>query len=237
MAARHPSVVTRQLAAVPLFTGVPDETLARVVGLAQLRQLDSGSFFFNEGDQAESFFVLTSGRVKLTQITPEGQQVVLRLISAGDAFGGVGAFGDPTYPVSAEAVEASVALAWTSATMRQLLATEPTIAVNALRFVADRYHDLQRRYRQAMTERVERRVARALLRLVHDGGRRVETGIEISFPVSRQDIAEMAGTTLYTVSRLLSGWEERGIVQSGRQHIVLVKPHALVAIAEDLPAR
>jgi CRP-like cAMP-binding protein len=88
-----------------------------------------------------------------------------------------------------------------------------------------------------MTERVERRVARAILRLVHEGGRRVETGIEISFPVSRQDIAEMAGTTLYTVSRLLSGWEERGIVQSGRQHIVLVKPHALVAIAEDLPAR
>jgi CRP-like cAMP-binding protein len=237
MTARHPSVVTRQLAAVPLFTGVPDETLARVVGLAQLRQLDSGSFFFNEGDQAESFFVLTSGRVKLTQITPEGQQVVLRLISAGDAFGGVGAFGDPTYPVSAEAVEASVALAWTSATMRQLLATEPTIAVNALRFVADRYHDLQRRYRQAMTERVERRVARAILRLVHEGGRRVETGIEISFPISRQDIAEMTGTTLYTVSRLLSGWEERGIVQSGRQHVVLVKPHALVAIAEDLPAR
>jgi CRP-like cAMP-binding protein len=237
MAARDASVITGQLAHVRLFEGVPDETLARIVGLAQSRHVDSGAFFFNEGDQAELFFVLTSGRVKLTQITPEGQQIVLRLIGAGDAFGGVGAFGDPTYPVSAEAVEASIALAWTSATMRQLLATEPTIAVNALRFVADRYHDLQRRYRQALTERVERRVARALLRLVHDAGRRVEAGIEISFPVSRQDIAEITGTTLYTVSRLLSAWEERRIVQSGRQHIVLIKPHALVTIAEDLPAR
>jgi CRP-like cAMP-binding protein len=121
--------------------------------------------------------------------------------------------------------------------MRHLLETEPRVAVNALRFIAARYHDLQRRYRQLMTERVERRVARALLRLVHDAGRRVDAGIEITFPVSRQDIAEMTGTTLYTVSRLLSAWEAQGIVQSGRQHIVLTKPHALVAIAEDLPSR
>jgi CRP-like cAMP-binding protein len=88
-----------------------------------------------------------------------------------------------------------------------------------------------------MTERVERRVARALLRLVQEAGRRVDTGLEIDFPISRQDIAEMTGTTLFTVSRLLSAWEERGIVKSGRQHIVLTKPHALVAIAEDISDR
>jgi cAMP-binding proteins - catabolite gene activator and regulatory subunit of cAMP-dependent protein kinases len=88
-----------------------------------------------------------------------------------------------------------------------------------------------------MTERVERRVARALLRLVQEAGRRVDAGVEIDFPVSRQDIAEMTGTTLYTVSRLLSSWEERGIVRSGRQRIILTTPHALVALAEDLPER
>jgi CRP-like cAMP-binding protein len=76
-----------------------------------------------------------------------------------------------------------------------------------------------------------------LLRLVQDAGRRVDVGVEIDFPVSRQDIAEMTGTTLYTVSRLLSAWEEQGIVRSGRQRIVLTTPHALVAIAEDLPSK
>jgi len=237
MASRDPAAIIHQLAHLPLFEGVPVDTLTRIVGLAHQKQLESGGFFFSEGDHAESFFVLTSGRVKLTQVTPEGHRVVLRLITPGDAFGGVGAFGDPTYPVSAEAVEASTALAWSSTTMRRLLETESTMAVNALRFVAARYHDLQRRYRQAMTERVERRVARALLRLVHDAGRRVDAGVEIAFPVSRQDIAEMTGTTLYTVSRLLSAWEEQGLVRSGRQRIVLTKPHALVAIAEDLPSK
>lgn len=237
MAAHDVSEVARHLSHVPLFEGLTPDLLARVVGLARSQPVEAGEFFFHEGDRAEEFFVLTSGRVKLTQLTPEGHQVVLRLVGAGEAFGGVGAFGDPTYPVSAEAVETSIALGWTSATMRRLFEMEHRIAVNALHFVSGRLHDLQRRYRQLMTERVERRVARAVLRLVRDAGRRVDAGVEIDFPVSRQDIAEMTGTTLYTVSRLLSAWEERGILHSGRRRIVLAKPHALVAIAEDLPER
>jgi CRP/FNR family transcriptional regulator, nitrogen oxide reductase regulator len=237
MAVQDVSEIARRLAHVPLFEGLSMDTLAEIVSLSYLKDADAGEFFFNEGDQADEFLVLTTGRVKLTQLTPDGQQVVIRLIGPGDAFGGVGAFGDPTYPISAEAVEMASALAWNSATMRRLLETHNRIALNALRFVARRLHDLQRLYRQAMTERVERRVARALVRLVHEAGRRVDTGVEIDFPISRQDIAEMTGTTLFTVSRLLSAWEERGIVKSGRQRIVLTKPHALVAIAEDIPER
>jgi CRP-like cAMP-binding protein len=229
--------LTNRLARVPLFNGLPTEVLARIVTMAEPKQLDAGAFFFNEGGPASEMFVLTGGRVKLTQLTPEGHQIVLRIISAGDAFGGVGAFGDPLYPVSAEAIEAYAALGWTSVTVRTILVSDPALALNALHFVAGRLHDLQRRYRQLMTERVERRVARALLRLVREAGRKVEAGVEIDFPISRQDIAEMTGTTLYTVSRLLSAWEARCIVQSERQRIVLTKPHALVTIAEDLPQR
>ena len=229
--------LARQLGHVPLFQGLTADVLASIRGQAHSKAIGTGELFFNEGDHAEAFFVLTSGRVKLTQLTPEGHQVVLRIIGAGDAFGGAGAFGDLTYPVGAEAVEPAVALVWTSGTMRQLLETEPRVALNAVQFVAGRLHDLQRRHRQLMTERVERRVARALLRLVQEAGRRVDAGVEIDFPVSRQDIAEMTGTTLYTVSRLLSSWEERGIVRSGRQRIILTTPHVLVALAEDLPER
>lgn len=228
---------SQRLAQVPLFRGMGKEALARAIGLARSRSVKAAAFFFREGDSADAFFVLTSGRVKVTQLTPEGHQVVLRLVGPGDPFGGVGAFGDPTYPVSAEAVQPSAALAWSSTAVRRLLETEPPMALNALQVVAARLHEAERRYREAMTERVERRVARALLRLVQEAGRRVDAGVEVAFPVSRQDIAEMTGTTLYTVSRLLSAWESRGIVRSGRQRIVLIKPHAVVAIAEELPDR
>ncbi len=231
------SALADQLGHVPLFQGLAADVLARIRGQARSRAIATGESFFHDGDEADAFFVLTSGRVKLTQLTPEGHQVVLRIIGAGDAFGGAGAFGDLTYPIGAEAVEPAVALVWTSQAIRQVLETEPRVALNAVQFVAGRLHDLQRRHRQLMTERVERRVARALVRLVREAGRRVDAGVEIDFPVSRQDIAEMTGTTLYTVSRILSAWEDRGIVQSGRQRIVLTKPHALVALAEDLPER
>ena len=227
----------RWLAGVPLFQGLGPDALARAADLAHPAERAAGEWFFREGDTADEFFMLTGGRVRLTQVTPDGQQVVLRITGPGDAFGGVGTFGYPTYPLNAEAVTRATALAWTSPKMRHLLESEPGVALNALHFVAGQLCDLQQRHRELMTEHVERRIARAVLRLVHEAGRRVDAGIEIDFPVSRQDLAELTGTTLYTVSRFLSAWEERGIIRSGRRRIVLLQPHALVTIAEDLPRR
>ena len=85
------------------------------------------------------------------------------------------------------------------------------------------------------TQQVEQRVANALLRLAKQAGHKVEHGVEIDFPISRQDIAQMTGTTLHTVSRILSGWESRGLVESGRQRVVLREPHKLFILAEQSP--
>jgi len=222
---------------VQLFRGLPSETLLRIIGLSHSASVASGEFFFNEGDPARRFLVLTRGHVKLIQLSPDGHQVVLRIIGPGEAFGSAGAFGEAVYPNAAQSAEAAEALTWPSASIRRLIEEEPVIALNAVEFVSGRLHDLQRRYRQMMTERVELRVARAILRLVHEAGRRAEGGVEVDFPISRQDIAELTGTTLYTVSRLLSSWESLGIVRCGRQKIALVKPDALTAIADDLPHR
>jgi CRP-like cAMP-binding protein len=103
-----------------------------------------------------------------------------------------------------------------------------------LRFVAARLHELQVQYRQLATEKVERRVARALIRLVQQAGRRVETGVLIDLPLSREDIAQMTGTTLYTVSRIISRFEGEGILEAGRQRMVIRNPHGLVKVADDL---
>lgn len=108
------AAITGQLDSVPLFQGLAAGVLVRIRDQAHSKGIGAGELFFYEGDDAEAFFVLTSGRVKLTQLTPEGHQVVLRIIGAGDAFGGAGVFGDLTYPVGAEAVEPAVALVWTS---------------------------------------------------------------------------------------------------------------------------
>lgn len=82
------------------------------------------------------------------------------------------------------------------------------------------------------TEQVDQRVAHALLKLVKQTGKKTVEGILIDFAISRQDIAEMTGTTLHTVSRLLSAWEDQGLVKSGRQKVTVVEPHRLLLIAE-----
>src|SRR5215831_9548126 len=92
--------------------------------------------------------------------------------------------------------------------------------------------EAQARVLEISSEQVEQRVAHALLRLAKQAGRKTEAGIEIDFPISRQDVAEMTGTTLHTVSRILSAWEQQGLVEGGRQRIVLRNPHGLFGLAE-----
>jgi CRP-like cAMP-binding protein len=108
----------------------------------------------------------------------------------------------------------------------------PQLAGNAMQTMGSRLQDAHTRVVEMSTEQVERRVAHTLLRLVRQAGRKIETSVQIDFPISRQDVAEMTGTTLHTVSRILSAWEERGLVEGGRQRIKIRDPHGLFMIAE-----
>ena len=228
---------TRLLAGVPLFHGLDDDALGAAAVDARLVRVASGRTFFREGEAARAFFVLRRGRVKFTQVSAEGHEVILRVIGKGEPFGGVAAIEEKAiYPVTARAVEASEAHAWDGPKITALMHRFPSIAINAARMIARRLHELQRQHRELMTERVERRIARALVRLAEHSGRRVEGGVQIDFPLSRQDVAQMTGTTLFTVSRTLSGWEADGLIATGRRRVIVRQPHRLMRIAEDLPA-
>lgn len=225
------------LAGVPLFRGLDKDAQVAVARDARTIKVASGRAFFREGEPARTFFVVRRGRVKFTQISAEGHEIIHRVLGPGEPFGGVAALSEKaTYPVTARAVETCEAYAWDGAVVTSLMHRFPDIAINAARMVADRLHELQRQHHQLMTERVERRIARALLRLTEHSGRRVEGGVEIDFPLSRQDLAQMTGTTLFTVSRTLSGWQEEGLISTGRRRVTIRQPHRLVRIAEDLPA-
>lgn len=225
------------LRAVPLFQNLNESELDAVAAEAAACTVEQDGFFFHQGSTAEHVHVLEAGQVRIYQLTPAGDQVLLRFIHPRQMFGGVGAFGVPEYPVSAQAVGTASAWRWSSATLRGLVAQIPQLALNALDYTAGTIQQLQDRVRELQTERVERRVARALLRLARQSGRRVEQGILIDHALSRQDLAELTGTNLYSVSRILAAWEKQGLVESGRERIVLRVPHKLVILAEDLVPR
>lgn len=218
-----------------LFRGMDDDSLLEVVRAGKLRRVKKGGFFFHQWEPARVLYVLVDGRVKFTQLTAEGHQVLVRVSGPGEVFGAVAALGDAVHPATGEAHADSAALGWTSEVISGLMERFPTMALNVVRFLAGRVKEFQDRYRELATERVERRVAHALLRLAEQIGRKMKDGILIDLTLSRQDIAEMTGTTIFTVSRILSGWEARGIIESGRERVLVRDPAALTAIADDFP--
>ena len=151
--------------------------------------------------------MLLHGHVRASKTTPAGEQVVVRYVAAGETFGVATAIGLQRYPATATAVDDSVVLAWPSGTWPRLVAKFPALATNTLQTVGARLQETHTRVVEMSTQQVEQRIAHALLRLVKQSGRKVEHGVEIDFPISRQDIAQMTGTTLHTVSRTLSAWE------------------------------
>jgi CRP-like cAMP-binding protein len=138
------------------------------------------------------------------------------------------------YPVTAQVAEESRLFSWTQAAILQAIDRHSKLALNALRLVTGRVREFQGRYRELATERVERRLPRMIIRLANQAGKKTSEGVLLDLPLTRQDLAEMSGTTLFTVSRILSQWEAQGLVQAGREKLLIVFPYGLVRIAEDL---
>jgi CRP-like cAMP-binding protein len=220
------------VAQLPPFAGLGAADLESVLSEARSARYAKNAAVFRQGEDAHSFFVLLHGHVRATKTTPGGQQIVVRYVAPGETFGVATAIGLTQYPATATAVDDSVVLAWPSAIWPRLVARHPALAANTLQTVGSRLQETHARVIEMSTQQVERRVAHALLRLARQAGRKVEQGVEIDFPISRQDIAEMTGTTLHTVSRTLSAWEQQGLVEGGRQRIVLRDPHRLFELAE-----
>lgn len=219
------------IADLPPFVGMDREHLDSLLAAAKSRRYAKNTRIFSSGEPAEWFYLLLDGHIRVVRTTPKGEQVIARYISSGELFGIAEALGYDTYPADAVATVDCIALSWPSAFWRKTIEQYPTFATNTYKTVGARLQDTQDRIVEMSTERVEQRVAHAILKLVDQTGRKTDEGIAIDFPISRQDISEMTGTTLHTVSRLMSSWEQDGLVKSGRQRITITGGRELMLIA------
>jgi CRP-like cAMP-binding protein len=216
-----------------LFRGTPAAVLAEIQTSSFRKRLGDGEVLVRQGDPATTLHIVASGRLRVTQTTSDGQQVIIRYLGPGDVAGYAALSGGETHPGTVTAVDECLLLGWNAAAMKRIMMAYPIIAMNAVTILGARYHEIQMRLRERSTENVERRIAHTVLRLAQQAGRRTPRGVEIAFPLSRQDLAEMAGTTLHTVSRTLSSWEDQGIIDSGRRRVVVCKAQMLSAIANE----
>ncbi len=229
------SITTKEIKQVVVFQSATENELQLILKNSIIRSIEENEFFFIQGETAQYLYILTSGQIKLMQSSPNGQQVNLRTIHPWQMFGALGAVRkEATYPATAQALEDSSALAIDSRFLRKMLETSPHISLDMMTLMTSYIQEMQARYRELATERVEQRVANALIRLAGQSSIRSEQDAGIVLSFSRQDVAEMTGTTLYTVSRLLSEWERQQIIETAREKIKIIKPHDLVRIADNL---
>lgn len=220
-----------------LFDGLSDDALDGVLATAVTRRYPVGTRVFEQGQPADTYYVLLHGRLRVSQVTPDGQQIIVRIVNPGDLFGIAKAIRRTDYPGTATAVSESIALGWPMSGWDEMLEQHPGLAVNSIKMVGSRLMESQARVRELSTQEVERRIAHTVLRLASQSGRQEPQGIRIDFPVSKQDIAEMAGTTLHTVSRILSAWEDASLVEGGRQKLLLKDPDQLELIGKGRATR
>lgn len=216
---------------LPPFRNLTRPEIRAILDAAKTVRSDAGKPIFSEGLVVDRFFLLLDGHVRVQRTTPGGDQIIVLHIAPGQLFGIGAALGYRTYPATAIAADDCVALSWPNRLWADFTTQYAGFATETYKVVGARLNDMQSLIVEIATRQVEQRIACAILRLITQMGRKVDRGIEIDFPITRQNISDMTGTTLHTVSRLLSAWERDGIVVSERKKITVTEPHQLVLLS------
>jgi len=226
-------MLSLRLQEMPILSSLSQHDWEKVKHLFIEKHFGKDDYIFFEGDPSSWLGVVLEGRVKVIKHSGAGKDVVLDLISPGEMLGEVAAFNGEPCPATAQAMEPTVVASIHQDDYLRLLRQYPALALRVIEEQGRRLRDAQDMIRSMAVERVERRIARILLKLAATTGSSNENGIIIELPLTRQDIAEMAGTTVETAIRTMSRFRKKGLVQTKRGRVTILEPHELVKIAEE----
>lgn len=219
------------LIAMPPFKGLDAREVRNVLDQASLCHHDPETAVFREGFDADRFYLLLDGYIRVVKISAEGDQVIVLHIPSGELFGIAKALEYETYPATAITVTHAVTLSWPMSLWESFVSKYAGFAARTFKTVGARVSEMKDRIVEMSTQQVDQRIANAVLRLINQSGRKIDDVIEIDFPITRQDISNMTGTTLHTVSRTMSKWEKQGLIESRRKKIVVRDAHSIVILS------
>ncbi len=209
-----------------LFADISSSDCASIVSAGREKLFARRQIIFLKGAPAERIFLLMSGFAKVTQFGANGGEVILRLNSPGELLGVFGTSSDGKYQTTAKALKAATTLVWDTATFEALSERFPILRRNLAVILSGRLQEMEERYREISTERVASRLCSQLIRLHSQIGQPQPDGVEVT--LSQHELAQLTGTTLFTVSRQLSQWEQQGIVRTRREAVVICNLPALI---------
>jgi CRP-like cAMP-binding protein len=209
------------LTASSLFAGLSASDCVRIATSANVRYFDRHDFLYMQGQSGHRLMLIQSGTVKLTQLSSGGEEVILWMTGERQPIGFMLDFaeGKSRYTCSAQAMDRVCAVVWELDRFQVFLDQFPRIRANMNRILYARLEELQERFREIATERVAKRLATALLRLCRQVGKPHHAGTQVQ--LSRGELAQLVGTTLFTISRILSKWDAEGVVLARREAVVV----------------
>ena len=216
-----------------IFAGMSERECVEIASCARARTYARDEILFMQGQPARALVMIQDGSVKHTQLSSNGNEVILRMSGKGDPVGIPAHDSTCGHTCSARAMEVCKTSVWEYARLQELLLKYPQIGINISKILSNRLDELQERFREVATEKVAQRLALALLRLMKQVGKPAAGGVEVS--LSREELAQTTGTTLFTISRILSKWGEEGFVLPRREAVVVLDAHrlALAGSARD----
>ncbi len=217
---------------VPPFTVLSSEEWAEVRTGLHVRKYEEGAFLFFEGDPPAALYLILEGHIALVRHSPEGRDIVLDVMRPGNMVGELAVFEGVPYSASAKALDHVQVVAIPRDKFLHMLRRYPRMATAVIYDLTRRVRHLSDLVQSLVIERVEQRLARILLRLAKISGERTEDGWVITLPLTRQDLADMAGTTVETAIRTLSRMRKEGIVDTVHGRIVIRDAERLSRIAE-----
>jgi len=202
-----------------LFAGIPPDQCREIAASARSRVFVPDEILFMQGHPVQTHVLIRSGNVKVTQVSDTGSEVLLWMNGPGQTVGIPNEAPGCVHAFSARAMQRCQALTWEHSRFLSLIVKHPQITFNINRMLSLQLNELEQRFSEIATERVALRLSRALLRLVSQIGTPTSGGIELS--LSREELAQMIGTTVFTVSRILSKWGDEGFIAPRREAVIV----------------
>ena len=212
-----------------LFSEVSPSDRHAILSSARQKTYPARECIFVQGDAARHVYLVLEGYVKIHQVGSTGNEVILRLMSPGDLIKASGNTGHGVHTSTAQTIQSSNVLIWETATFEALLERHPVLRRNEIKIHGQLLTDMEDRFREMSTEGVAHRLSRQIIRLLSKIGEQVDGNMMIN--LSQGELAQLTGTTLFTVSRQLSKWERKGFVTARRNTILVHDPDALLEAA------
>jgi len=222
---------TELLSRIPIFRRVIEDDRERLAAVSLLRHYERGDTVFEEGDPSDSFIVVVSGRVKVFRRTPDGHERILDIFGQGGLVGAVAVYESRPFFASAMALEPTVCLLTPSPVLFALLEERPSLVRGLLGSLSIRLMELTTRLAELTGGRVEARLARLFLKLGDQMGRHDRGGLFVPMVLSRQELADLTGTTIETSIRIMSRWSKDNVLLTEKDGFVILDRQALEALA------